>query len=308
MLQGPPWVKPALPTLPPPSSHPCALPISCPALPCSFAGCELLGGIGWLLGSWEQVETLDLSGTGVDDADVAQLGAGCPRLRSLNLSACCRIKGASCAALQQSAAVLCGHLSELRLADLAWITPLNLGPLLHSLSRCADGPLHLDLSSCGGLDDAALLSLLGSPSEERETGQQGTGGHEPDRSTSRHAAIDNSNQLAGRGGAGSTGCSIRELRLGGSSRLTAGALQQLAEARLCSSRSGTVAQGDTRAGRQALLNGLQQLDVGHVQCLSHKGSSAPHASGSTASSTAGSAAVQALTSVLLAAGDRKSVV
>lgn len=44
-------------------------------LPCSFAGCELLGGIGWLLASdgW-RLQHLDLSGTSVDDGDVELIG------------------------------------------------------------------------------------------------------------------------------------------------------------------------------------------------------------------------------------------
>lgn len=42
---------------------------------CSFAGCELLGGIGWLLASdgW-RLQHLDLSSTSVDDSDVELIG------------------------------------------------------------------------------------------------------------------------------------------------------------------------------------------------------------------------------------------
>ena len=56
-------------------SKPITVPLARYAL-CSFAGCELLGGIGWLLSSWERLEALDLSGTAVDDADVELIG-GC---------------------------------------------------------------------------------------------------------------------------------------------------------------------------------------------------------------------------------------
>ena len=40
----------------------------------SFAGCELLGGIGLLVCSWERLERLDLSGTAVDEMDVEFIG------------------------------------------------------------------------------------------------------------------------------------------------------------------------------------------------------------------------------------------
>lgn len=40
----------------------------------SFAGCDLLHGAGWLLGRWEGLTRLDLSGTAVDDADVGLIG------------------------------------------------------------------------------------------------------------------------------------------------------------------------------------------------------------------------------------------
>lgn len=43
---------------------------------CSFAGCELLGGLGTLVSSWENLISLDLSGTAVDDADVQLIGSG----------------------------------------------------------------------------------------------------------------------------------------------------------------------------------------------------------------------------------------
>lgn len=47
-----------------------------PSIPCcSFAGCELLGGIGWLLASegW-RLQQLDLSRTAIDDSDVELIG------------------------------------------------------------------------------------------------------------------------------------------------------------------------------------------------------------------------------------------
>ncbi len=72
---------------------------------CRFAGCHLLGGIGWLLASWEQLELLDLSETAVDDADLAEVAEGCPNLRSLNLSGCTRIKGPGLLALEVGEAV-----------------------------------------------------------------------------------------------------------------------------------------------------------------------------------------------------------
>lgn len=45
------------------------------ALARSFAGCHLLAGVGWLLGAWEHLQALDLSGTSVDDTELELIGA-----------------------------------------------------------------------------------------------------------------------------------------------------------------------------------------------------------------------------------------
>lgn len=75
--------------------------------PCSFAGCDLLHGVGWLVAEWAELRWLDLSGTGADDADVEALAA--LALHRLDLSACCRVKGRCLQALARSPGVQVGH-------------------------------------------------------------------------------------------------------------------------------------------------------------------------------------------------------
>ncbi|KAI7836132.1 hypothetical protein COHA_009962 [Chlorella ohadii] len=131
-------------------------PLTC----CRFSGCELLGGIGWLLSSdgW-RLQQLDVSRTAVDDSDVELVG--CRELRSLDLSGCCRIKGPGLLALSQAA--MLAHLQELRLADLAWVQQQHLGDLLYSWSSVSECGITVDLSGCGGLSDASLQALWPGP-------------------------------------------------------------------------------------------------------------------------------------------------
>lgn len=130
---------------------------------------------------------------------LAAAAAGCTALRCLDLGACVRLKGpclldlAASPAVQvrparahqqrtlllpgvprgppswQAPASTCptpsstclqlGCLEELRLADLAWVRPAQLGPLLQALARDCDGLTRLDLSSAGGLIDGVLAAL-----------------------------------------------------------------------------------------------------------------------------------------------------
>ena len=52
-----------------------------------------------------------------------------------------------------------GRLAELGLADLAWVRPAQLGPLLQALASECRGLRRLDLSSTGGLIDGVLTAL-----------------------------------------------------------------------------------------------------------------------------------------------------
>ncbi|PRW33789.1 F-box LRR-repeat 2 isoform X1 [Chlorella sorokiniana] len=215
----------------------------------SFAGCELLEGIGWLLASngW-RLKHLDLSRTAVGDGDVELIAEGCSELRSLDLSGCCRIKGPGLQAVFQAA--LLGNLRELRLADLAWVQPEHLADLLRSWSRAAECGISVDLSGCGGLNDSSLRALWPVPA-----------------TSGRYC--------------------IEQLQLGGSGKVSASALQQLAPV-------ASLQMSDILP----LLHRLQHLDVSHVQSLS-KGGAGPS---SAAASAGDSPAAEALSALFRTAG------
>lgn len=125
-----------------------------------------------------------------------------------------------------------------------------LGPLRYS----AYGPISLDLSSCGGLSDASLEALQ-------------TPGVQQDSSRDNW---------------------LEELRIGGSSALSAPKLLWLARA----------TTGDGRP----LLHHLRHLDVSHVQSLSRGAGSRASAGPGAAASGGDSPAAQALAALLEAAG------
>ena len=232
-------LAPRPPTAPHPSSH-------------SFAGCELLTGVGGLVGSWHALQWLDLSGTGATDADLEAIAAGCSGLRTLNLNGCCRLKGTSLPALAQGLAVQRGRLVDVRLEDTPWVRADDLRALLDALSVCAAAPVHLALSHCGGVADASLLSLL-LPLERMEADVQALAAAAAVAGGSQELAAASAALFAERASEATTtpaAFCLAELRLVGCRGVSDRALWQLAR---------------VRGG--ALLRGLTTLDLSHAESL-----------------------------------------
>ncbi|KAL4435250.1 hypothetical protein ABPG77_001932 [Micractinium sp. CCAP 211/92] len=235
----------------------------------SFAGCELLGGLGTLVSSWENLISLDLSGTAVDDADVQLIGVACDNLRTLNLSACCRIKEGL---LPRSSAVLFGQLSELRLGDLAWVGPQHLAPVLRELSLYAGAPLRLDLSGCGGLSDSALLEML-------EAGGPAHGVEE--------LRLGSSSWLT---------TAVLQ-RLAAATRVASTPAGAVAVGASGGAKHGSTLDGSGRS--KPLLQGLRVLDLSHLQCLGSKTSTAAAAAAAATLAALLAAAGSSLRTLLL---------
>ncbi|GAB4813126.1 hypothetical protein N2152v2_000172 [Parachlorella kessleri] len=127
----------------------------------SFRGCGQLSRLGQLFVRLPGLTHVDVSGTGMSDADLEVLAESCEGLASLDVSGCVRVKGPGLCALSRSAAVHSGSLTELRLGQMTWLKPQNLMPMLSKWNAlCQAGPVKLDLSHCEGLNDASLLKLL----------------------------------------------------------------------------------------------------------------------------------------------------
>ncbi|KAK9839642.1 hypothetical protein WJX81_002715 [Elliptochloris bilobata] len=134
----------------------------------ALAHCEGVQHAGPMLATLGRLQCLDLSYTSVQDADVAVVSAHCPRLADLNLSGCLRVRGWGLAAMAGEGSLWEGTLRRLCLADMPRLEASELRKLLARVVRAARDaggtqPLALDLSSCGGACDEALLGLEGRP-------------------------------------------------------------------------------------------------------------------------------------------------